>query len=214
MTAARKRQVYVIDDEQDVRVALSIELRAGGYQSRPFASADDFLDALPELQPGCVMIDVRMPVKNGLELLAELAERGIGWPAIMMTGHAEVVTAVEAMKFGAVEFLEKPFSEPTLEAALGRAFKVLDDTAGRASARQEAQARLDALTPREREIFSGIVAGLANKELAARLELSTRTVEMHRANLMKKLGVSSLYEMLSIAAEAGAGPLAGGKSAS
>lgn len=206
MKAARGRLVYVIDDEQDVRVALSIELRAGGYDSRPFASAGDFLDALPELSPGCLLLDVRMPARSGLELLADLVGRGITWPAIMMTGHAEVVTAVEAMKFGAVEFLEKPFSEESLEAALERGFAVLDENVGRASARQEARARWEALTPREREIFGGVVTGLSNKELAARLSLSTRTVEMHRANLMKKLGVSSLYEMLSLAADAGVGP--------
>lgn len=200
---APRRLAYIVDDEREVRVALSCELKAEGIEARPFASAADFLEEVPYLRPGCLILDVRMPGKNGVELLAELVQLGIRWPAIMITGHAEVITAVQAMKLGAVEFLEKPFSDEALLAALDRGFAMLEATSWTVSTRQRAQTRLQKLTPREREVLMGVIEGMSNKLIAVRLDLSHRTVEMHRSNLMRKLEVAGITELLGVAAQAG-----------
>lgn len=198
-----ERQVYIIDDDRDVRVALGLELRSLGIRSRPFASAGDFLEELPHLSPGCLLLDIRMPGKNGIELLAELAHRDTRWPVVMMTGHGEVMTAVQAMKLGALEFLEKPFSPDEMMAALEKGFAALDALIGRSSARAQAKTRLATLTRREREVLEKVVAGLSNKEIGLALGLSHRTVEMHRARLMRKLDASNLVELLALTADAG-----------
>jgi len=207
-TSPERRIAYIVDDESEIRVALSLELRAAGIDSRPFASGQDFLDEVAHLRPGCLLLDVRMPGKNGIELLADLAVLNIRWPAVMMTGHAEVITAVEAMKLGAVEFLEKPFAEEALLAALERGFSVLEAQLGKSQARRTARAKWEKLTPREKEVFGGIAGGKSNRAIASQLDLSLRTVEMHRANLMKKLGVTNLADILSLAAEVGVDPAA------
>jgi two-component system response regulator FixJ len=177
-------------------------LGANGYDVRPFASAADFLDELPHLRPGCLIVDIRMPDIDGIALLSEAAARGVSWPAIVVTGHAEVPTAVAAMKLGALDFLEKPFSYTALMSALEHAFDLLE---------REPDSRLSAavaesvagLSKRERQIFRGILAGLANKEMALRLDLSHRTVEMHRLKMMRRLGVRKATDLFALAAAAG-----------
>jgi two-component system response regulator FixJ len=195
--------VYIIDDEQEVRVALNLELRAAGIPARPFGSAADFLEEVPHLAPGCLLLDIRMPGKNGIELLAELAHRDVRWPTVMMTGHAEVVTAVQAMKLGAIEFLEKPFGAEALHSALDRGFAALDSAARRNGTRSHSLAALETLTPRELEVLRLVAEGATSKVIAARLGLSHRTVEMHRANMMRKMGAATLIDLVRMAGEAG-----------
>jgi two-component system response regulator FixJ len=200
--SAQARTVYVIDDDRDVRVSLGVLLGANGYEARPFASAADFLDELPHLRPGCLIVDIRMPDIDGIALLSEAAARGVSWPAIVVTGHAEVPTAVAAMKLGALDFLEKPFSYSALMTALDHAFDLLErEPDPRLSA--AAAESVAGLSKRERQIFRGILAGLANKEMALRLDLSHRTVEMHRLKMMRRLGVRKATDLFALAAAAG-----------
>lgn len=201
------RYVHVVDDDRDVRCSISFMLNAAELQSRPFASGADFLDSLGDLQPGCILLDIRMPEIDGFQVMTELAERGIGWPVVVMTGHGEVSVAVRAMKLGAVDFIEKPFEEDVLMGSLERAFVLLKDRGEKADRRRAAQERIAVLTAREREVLQGLMAGLPNKMLARRLDISLRTVEMHRANMMDRLQVSSLAEALTLAVQAGVEPL-------
>jgi two-component system response regulator FixJ len=203
VTEAAPPSVYIIDDEKDVRVALSLELRASGFAARPFASAADFLDEVAHLAPGCLLLDVRMPGQGGIDLLDELARREIRWPAVMMTAHGEVATAVQAMKLGAVEFLEKPFGPEALQAALDRGFQTLSASARQSGIRQQARDTYQSLTPREQEVFRLVVQGNASKTVALQLDLSHRTVEMHRANMMRKLGAATLVDLVRLAVELG-----------
>ena len=201
------RFVHVIDDDRDVRRSLSFMLGAGDFQSRPFASGPDLLEGLAELQPGCLLLDIRMPDMDGFAVMAELAGRGIEWPVIVMTGHGEVSVAVRAMKAGAIDFLEKPFEESLLLASLERGFQLLEDRREKGDRKRAAEQRVADLSAREKEVLRGLMAGLANKVLARRLDISLRTVEMHRANMMTRLGVGSLAEALTLAVEAGVEPL-------
>lgn len=197
------RLVYVVDDEREVRVSLSYMLKTFALSSRPFSSAEDFLAELPQLRPGCVVVDVRMPTKDGLVMLTEMAAAGVRWPAIVISGHAEIKMAVSAMKLGAIEFLEKPFSEKDLLEALDRGFENLARTGGQDDFKRVAQLKISKLTPRERLVLEGVMAGLSNKEMAARAGLSTRTVEMHRTRMMRRAGVSGLPQLIAIAYAAG-----------
>lgn len=176
-------------------------------QSRPFASGMDFLDSLDEVEPGAILLDIRMPEMDGFQVMAELAKKGIDWPVIIMTGHGEVSVAVRAMKLGAVDFIEKPFEEEVLLGSLERALGLLKDRGEKAQRKRIAQERITALTAREREVLQGLMAGLANKMLARRLDISLRTVEMHRANMMDRLQVGSLAEALTLAVQAELAPL-------
>ncbi len=182
-------------------------LGAGEFHSRPFASGRDLLDSLPDLHPGCVLLDIRMPEMDGFQVMTELAERGVEWPVVVMTGHGEVSVAVRAMKMGAVDFLEKPFDEALLLASLERAFLLLEDRREKAGRRRRAEERIGRLSSREKEVLRGLMAGLPNKVLARRLDISLRTVEMHRANMMDRLRVGSLAEALTLAVQAGVEPL-------
>jgi two-component system response regulator FixJ len=198
--------VYVVDDDRDVRRSLSFMLGASDLRSHPFGSGEDFLDALPALQPGCVLLDIRMPQMDGFQVMGELAQRGVDWPVIVMTGHGEIPIAVRAMKLGAVDFIEKPFSEDSLLACFGQAFALLDERESAGARRRAALERVEELTARESEVLEGLLAGESNKQLAARLGISLRTVEMHRANMMGRLEVSSLAEALTLALDAGLRP--------
>ena len=204
------RLAYVIDDEREVRLSLSFMLTTFGIAGTPFAAAEDFMEALPGLRPGCVIVDMRMPGKDGITMLAEMAAAGFRWPAIVITGHSDVPTAVRAMKLGAIEFLAKPFDERELLAALERGFQQLSQANAEENAARTARLALSRLTPRERDVLQGVVDGLANREIAARFGLSPRTVEMHRANMMRRSGASSVVELISIAHAAGIRNLAGG----
>ncbi|HJQ15421.1 MAG TPA: response regulator [Allosphingosinicella sp.] len=206
-----QNNVYVVDDDREVRRSLSFLLGTAQLNSRPFGSGVDFLEALDDLKPGCVLLDIRMPEIDGFHVMTELARRHIEWPVIVMTGHGEVSVAVRAMKLGAVDFIEKPFEEAVLLSSLERAFVLLKDRGETAERKQNAQERVNALTGREKEVLQGLMAGMANKLLARRLDISLRTVEMHRANMMDRLSVKSLAEALTLAVQAGVEPLDAGK---
>lgn len=200
------KNVHVVDDDRDVRCSISFMLGAAGIQCRPFGSGADFLDSLAELQDGCVLLDIRMPQLDGFQVMSALAERQYVWPVIAMTGHGEVAVAVRAMKLGAIDFLEKPFEEPVLLGSLERAFELLAARSGQACLKRQAMERLAALSPRELDVLKGLMAGLSNKMLATRFSFSLRTAEMHRANMMERLGVGSLAEALTLGVQAGVEP--------
>jgi two-component system, LuxR family, response regulator FixJ len=195
--------VYVVDDDRDVRRSLSFMLGASDVRSHPFGSGEDFLDAIPDLQPGCILLDLRMPQVDGFHVMDELARRDIDWPVIVMTGHGEIPVAVRAMKMGAVDFIEKPFSEDALLTCFHTAFGLLDQRQASGQRRRDARDRIATLTGREMDVLKGLLAGESNKQLATRLGISLRTVEMHRANMMERLEVASLAEALTLALEGG-----------
>ena len=201
MTA--ERQVYLVDDDDAIRRSASFMLKTSGFIVTSFGSGIDFLEAARGLDAGCVLLDVRMPEIDGLAVQAELKARGIALPVIVMTGHGDVTVAVAAMKAGAVDFLEKPFEKAELLSALNDGFARIDQSGHRAERAELAVIRLDALTPRERDVLHGLVNGLPNKTIGYDLGISSRTVEIHRAHLMTKLEVRSLAEALRIAFAAG-----------
>jgi two-component system response regulator FixJ len=204
VTIAPTKIAYIIDDDRDVRIAMSLLLRTAGWGSRPFGSADDFLAELPDLQLGCLLVDIRMPGKDGITLLRELRASGRDdWPAIVMTGHADIPAAVQAMKLGALEFLEKPFSEGDLLDSLERGFASISGSHHKRRQQEAARSKLERLNEREASVLALLREGKSNKEIALELSLSPRTVEAHRANLMRKLDVGSLAEMLELAMVAG-----------
>jgi two-component system response regulator FixJ len=198
--SAHSKIAYLIDDDRDVRVSLGMLLATIDVTGWPFASAIDFLEALPHLKPGCLIVDVRMAEMDGLELLQRLNEQRLRWPAIMITGHGDVPAAVTSLKRGAVDFIEKPFESTVLFEALDRGFEVLEQKVGR---EQRADELIAALTPRERDAFDGLIHGQTSKEVARRLGLSPRTAEMHRSRMMKKLSCDRSADVLAIAAAAG-----------
>ena len=197
------RIVHLVDDDEAIRRSAGFMLKTSGFQVRTYASGVELLKDARELAPGCILLDVRMPEMDGLQVQAALKERGIGFPVIVMTGHGDVGVAVQAMKAGAVDFIEKPFEKAVMLSAIEEGFARIEQ-AGRGRARaDEAQTRLQAMTPRERDVLEGLVRGHPNKTIAYDLDISPRTVEIHRANLMSKLGVASLSEALRIAFAAG-----------
>ena len=198
------RIVYVVDGDRGFRTATSFLLRTHGYRSHPFMAASDFLESVSDLKPGCLLLEVNMPEMDGIALLAEIKARGIALPSIAMSAHGDIATAVRAMKLGAIDFLEKPLGEPVLVAALTQAFAALRPHGGPAEEARRAFAELPA---RQLSVVRGLVAGLSNKEIAHRLDVAPRTVEMHRANMMRSLGVRNLPEVLRLALEAGIAPL-------
>lgn len=200
-----EKQVYVVDDDEAIRRSLSFMLRTSGHSVALFENGEEFLKAAARLTPGCVLLDIRMNGMDGLEVQKALAESGISLPVIVMTGHGDVGLAVRAMKAGAIDFIEKPFEKTVLMAALDQGFARLGETDVRKLRAQEAAVRIEALTPRERDVLTGLVQGLPNKSIAYDLGISPRTVEIHRANLMDKLVVKSLSEALRIAFAAGLG---------
>lgn len=200
------RRVYVVDDDRDVRRSISFMLGAEGMVSHPFASGCDFLAGIDDLEPGCVLLDIRMPDTDGFQVMQALAARGSDWPVVVMTGHGEVAVAVRAMKLGAVDFLEKPFPEDALLSALSAAFRLLGERVVAGARTADARSRVAALTTREREVLRNLLAGRSNKVIAQRLGLSLRTVEMHRGNMMDRLRATSLAEALTLAMLAGVEP--------
>ena len=197
------RIVHLVDDDEAIRRSAGFMLKRSGYQVEAYSSGVELLKEAKELSRGCILLDVRMPEMDGLQVQQALRERGIGYPVIVMTGHGDVGVAVQAMKAGAVDFVEKPFEKAVLLSAIEEGFSRLDQT-GRSRARSdEARVRLQALTPREHDVLEGLVRGHPNKTIAYDLDISPRTVEIHRANLMSKLSVASLSEALRIAFAAG-----------
>ena len=197
------RIVHLVDDDEAIRRSASFMLKTSGFQVRTYVSGVELLKEAKELPPGCILLDVRMPEMDGLQVQAALQDRGIGYPVIVMTGHGDVSVAVQAMKAGAVDFIEKPFEKAVLLSAIEEGFSRIERTGRSRGRAEEAQVRLQALTPREREVLEGLVRGHPNKTIAYDLDISPRTVEIHRANLMSKLGVASLSEALRIAFAAG-----------
>lgn len=197
------RVVYLVDDEEAIRKSAGFVLSRAGFKVQAYSSGVEFLKQAKAATPGCVVLDVRMPDMDGLEVQAAMAERGIAMPIIVLTGHGDVTTAVQAMKAGAVEFLEKPFEKAALLEALERAFARLERRGSRELEEREARTRIAALTPREKEILEGLAKGYPNKTIAYDLGCSSRTVEVHRASLMQKLDVHSLSDLLRIAIAAG-----------
>ncbi|MBV9932184.1 MAG: response regulator transcription factor [Alphaproteobacteria bacterium] len=194
--AAADRLAYIVDDDRDMRMSLRMLLQEDAIDARPFLAAADFLDALPELRPGPVLLDVRMPEMDGIALLEAMIERGVRWPVIMMTGHAEVPLAVRAMKLGAIDFLEKPFPYEELSALMDRAFDLIEAQVRHGG---DARERIERLTARERQILDAVARGLSNKEIASELDLSHRTIEMHRARMMRRLGARRISEAIALA---------------
>jgi two-component system, LuxR family, response regulator FixJ len=195
--------VHVIDDDEAVRQSLDFLLRASGVTARTYDSASAFLNALPTIEFGCIITDVRMPGISGIDLLRRLGEMRINMPVIVITGHGDVPLAVEAMKIGAVDFLEKPFEDELLLVSVRSALDRSQQNAARDAKQAEVDARLSTLTNREREVLEGLVAGKANKIIAFDLAISSRTVEIYRANVMTKMGAASLSELVRMALVSG-----------
>ncbi len=191
--------VHLIDDDEGVRQAVSFLLATAGFAVRVYESALAFLDALPTVQSGCIITDIRMPGMDGLELQRQLKTRKVALPIIVITGNADVPLAVEAMKAGAVDLIEKPFSDDALLSAIGSAIDRHAVNAERDSELAAIRNRLATLSPREREVLDGLLAGLPNKTIAYDLKISARTVEVHRANLMTRMGAHSLAELVRMA---------------
>jgi two-component system response regulator FixJ len=191
--------VHVIDDESAIRDALSLMLTIEGYTVRTYESAGTFLDMLRQDEGGCVVTDVRMPEISGLDLLAAMKERGVSIPIIVMTAHADVPLAVQAMKWGAFDFLEKPFDGDALLTSVRNALILQDDECGRGAEMRMVQDRLTKLTPREREVLVGLLKGRQNKVIAAELGIGVRTIEAHRASVMTKMQAKSLSELVRMA---------------
>ncbi len=198
--------VYVVDDDEAVRESLSALLDANAYASRSFASAQEFLDAAPTLRPGCLIADIRMPGMDGLELQQRLNERGLSFPVIVITGHGDVPLAVRAMKAGAVDFIEKPFAADTILNSAKTALDRIVDPHRQNTFPAASAARLETLSPREREVLEELLIGLPNKSIAYNLGISPRTVEIHRARVMDKMGARSLPELVRMGIAAGLQP--------
>ena len=202
------RLAYVVDDEGAVRRSLALLLRSAGFSARAFEFGEAFLHAVsstPDMEFGCVLLDLRMPGLDGLEVQRELRARGFTLPVVIVTAHGDVPLAVQAMRAGAADFIEKPYDDKAIlratEAALARG----DEELARAKGAAEAIARLATLTVRESDVLAALVAGGTNKEIARALGISYRTVEIHRARLMEKLGVRNLSEAVRIGLAAGLG---------
>ncbi|MDG2535088.1 response regulator [Sphingomonas sp. HITSZ_GF] len=192
-----RRLVHIIDDEDSVRNSIGFMLQTTGYSVRSWPSGAVFLRELRNVEPGCVLLDIRMPEMDGLLVQQQLSARAASMPVIVLTGHGDVTIAVKAMQAGAVDFLEKPFEADQLLAAIDKAFARIDETGG-ASRTDAARTQLASLSAREREVLDGLAAGYPNKTIAYDLGISPRTVEVHRANLMQKLGARSLSEALRV----------------
>lgn len=203
--ADSNRTIHLVDDDEAIRRSASFMLRTSGYIVKTYASGVELLARAKDIAPGCILLDIRMPDMDGLEVQRTLKERGVLLPVIIITGHGDVGLAVQAMKAGAVDFIEKPFEKPVLIGAIDEGFARIDQAGRRHARADEARVRLEALTPREHDVLQGLVGGHPNKTIAYDLGISPRTVEIHRANLMGKLGVPSLSEALRIAFAAGLG---------
>jgi two-component system, LuxR family, response regulator FixJ len=200
------RIVYVIDDEDAVRDSVALLLEARDFCVQSFPSAGEFLEAVPSLAPGCVLTDMRMPGMDGLGLLQEIKERSLAWPVVVMTAHGEVSVAVQALKAGASDFIEKPFPGDALIDALLSALQTIDETREQSADIAEINRRIASLTAREREVLEQLVAGNQNKVIAYNLGMSPRTVEVHRARVMAKMHARSLSALVRMAVNAGVYP--------
>lgn len=202
---SEQKLIHLVDDDDAVRHSASFMLRHAGFAVKTYTDGVAFLDVVEDASAGCILLDVQMPRMDGLEVQEQLNARGVAMPVIVLTGHGDVNVAVKAMKAGAVDFVEKPYEKQTLIDALNRAFQRLEQRSQRDLLVDEARGKIEHLTPREREVLEGLVDGHTNKSIADSLDISPRTVEIHRANLMEKLGATSLSGVLRIAFAAGIG---------
>jgi len=191
--------VYIVDDDEAVRDSLRWLLEANSYRVRAYASAESFLAEYDEQQPGVLIVDVRMPGMSGLELQEQLINRKSTMPIVFITGHGDVPMAVSTMKKGAVDFLEKPFNETDLREIVGRMFQQANQRLSQAQAQKSHEAMLARLTAREQQVLERIVAGRLNKQIADDLGISIKTVEAHRANIMEKLQVTTVADLMKVA---------------
>lgn len=195
--------IHIVDDDAEILESVAFMLRAEGHDVHRYHSAEQLLEGFSKMKPGCLLVDLRLPGMSGLALQKYLHEHECDFPVVLMTGHGEVSSAVRAMKEGAVDFLEKPFSKSDLMAALGAAEELLTHPHATSKERRDAEEKLGHLTRREHQVLEGLVKGHPNKTIAYDLGISPRTIEVHRANAMKKLEVQNLSEMLHIAFMAG-----------
>ena len=200
---SNKAKVYVIDDDVAMRDSLSFLLDAAGFDVALFETAVRFLDTLPDLEFGCVVSDVRMPGLDGIELLKRMKSDQSPFPILIMTGHGDIPLAVEAMKLGAVDFLEKPFEDDRLIGMIEAAIRQGEPAAKNEALTRDIAARIATLSPRERQVMEGLIAGLSNKLIARDYDISPRTIEVYRANVMTKMQANSLSELVRLAMRAG-----------
>ena len=209
MTSPLEPVVFIVDDDDAVRQFICGLLASVHLKAEAFSCAQQFLDAYDANRPGCLLLDIRMPGMSGLELQQELRSRGIDVPIVVLTGHANVQVAVRAMQMGAVDFIEKPFNNELLLARVQKAVAASLRAHGERTARRRIEARLASLTPRERQVLDRVVVGEKNKLIANQLNISEKTVELHRANLMEKMKAGSLAQLIRMMV----GPSTGGGSA-
>jgi len=191
--------VHVIDDDDSARDSLAFLLDCAGLTVQSYPSAIAFIDAVPDMAHGCIVTDVRMPEMSGVELVGKLKEMGVADPVIVITGHADVPMAIEAMKKGVCDFIEKPFSDEAILAAVHSALADAGDRLKRQAQQDAINTRLESLSLREREVLEGLIEGKANKVIAFDLGISARTVEVYRANVMAKMQARSLSELVRLA---------------
>lgn len=201
-----KPTIFVVDDDEGVRNSLRFLLKSVGLSATTMASATEFLTTYQPDQPGCLVLDVRMPGLSGLELQQQLNLRGAIIPVIFITGHGDIPMAVEAMQHGAFDFLQKPFRDQDLIDRIQRALAADEKNRAALRERDRVRARLDSLTPREREVLDLMMRGKPNKVMAAELGLSQRTVEIHRARVMEKTDASSLAQLVRMVMDSGQVP--------
>lgn len=198
-----QKNVYVIDDDEAMRDSLEFLLGAAGFKVQVFESATRFLEAFPGIAFGCVVSDVRMADIDGMELLKRIKGQDKTFPVVMMTGHGDIRLAVEAMKLGAMDFLEKPFEDERLIAMIEEAFRQRSDHAKSSALTQEIAGRIASLSPRERQVMEGLIAGLSNKIIARDHDISPRTIEVYRANVMTKMQANSVSDLVRLAMRGG-----------
>jgi two-component system response regulator FixJ len=198
-----KGKVYVIDDDEAMRDSLDFLLDSANFNVTLFESALNFLDALPALDFGCVVSDVRMPGLDGIELLKRMKLGHSTFPIVIMTGHGDIPLAVEALKLGAVDFLEKPFEDDRLIGMVEAAIRQAETAAKSEAITHDIAARIATLSPRERQVMDGLITGLSNKLIAREYDISPRTIEVYRANVMTKMQANSLSELVRLAMRAG-----------
>ncbi|MBI4719303.1 MAG: response regulator transcription factor [Planctomycetes bacterium] len=191
--------VYIVDDDEGVRNSLQWLVQSAGMQAERFASAHEFLAGFDPQRRACLVLDLRMPDLSGLELQQQLSARGVPIPIIMISGHGTVPSAVQAMKGGAIDFLQKPFDDAVLLERIRTAFKQDEERRRTHAQRAEIAQRVALLSPREREVMGMVVQGMVNKQIAARLGLSPKTVEIHRGHMMKKMRAESVAELVRLA---------------
>jgi len=195
--------IFVVDDDSSVRCALARLIKSVGFSVQTFDTAQSFLDSMPCKAPACLILDVRMPQMSGLQLQEQMALRGLKMPTIFITGHGTVSTGIQAMKAGALDFLEKPFEEQELLDAVQTAIEKDRQTKRRAAEKMQVQKRVALLTPREYEVFKRVVYGKLNKEIADELCASEKTIKVHRSRVMDKMQAESLAALVRMAEKAG-----------